>query len=173
MGCSAGPEPETSRETATAVSLSSKERSSGSFPLLAKNKNALLPGETHFLTCPFSPSSTVVVVGFRVADLPSGLRFSATTDLPFCTGGYCCRRSAGRIHRPADPPLPNFAACVMLMILTDGLANTGTAQCGYRQQRQTFGGTNWISCRQLLLMDRKRTSGARSRAELTRSRANE
>src|SRR5260221_5321415 len=66
----------TSRETANGRSTS-RPRSvvHGSFPLLAKNKNALLPGETHFLHLPVFTKQHGVVVGFRVAIFPAAFAF--------------------------------------------------------------------------------------------------
>src|SRR5258708_12251041 len=78
----------TSRETANGRSPS-RPRSvvHGSFPLLAKNKNALLPGETHFLHLPVFTKQHGVVVGFRVAIFPPPFAF-AHYGFPLLHGAF-------------------------------------------------------------------------------------
>src|SRR4029077_5269423 len=107
----------------------------GNFPLFAKDENALLSREAHFLHLSVFAEQHGIVVGFRVAILPAPFNFGHH-GLALLHGGFVAVDQQAVLTR-LQVRLADFCGLRDANGFADGLSKYGHGQRGYGQQRDT------------------------------------
>src|SRR5260370_16347091 len=156
----------------TAVSLSSNDSISPSFPLFAKHENALLSGEAHFLHLSVFAEQHRVVVGFRVAILPAPFAFGHH-GFALLHGGFVAVDQQA-VLTGLQVRLADLSGLPDAVGLADWLGTYGHGQRGSPQQHDTADKrVGFHACQLPFHWNRvSRANGAGGRAELTARRRN-